>query len=270
MPKKNSMQKLKSFGQHFLRNDHIARRIVEQLQIDEQTGGTVVEIGPGEGVLTQHLLERPDIAQFFAVELDRRLPEILMARYPRLENCIINEDVLRVAFERFAGDRFSVIGNFPYNISTQILFKILDYRTHVPQMVGMFQREVAQRIAAPPGGKDYGVTSVLLQAYYQTKYCFTVEAGNFDPPPKVQSGVIRLRRSHAHDATIKHHEHLRSVVKSAFGQRRKMLRNALQSLPIDDTQLPTNIWTKRAEQLSVAEFIAIANAWQPTQGMLGE
>ncbi len=255
------MQKLKSFGQHFLHNDHIAQRIVAQLLLNEAANNTVVEIGPGEGVLTQHLLARSDITRFFAIELDKRLPEVLMARYPTLAGNIIREDVLRVRFEEFAGDCFSVIGNFPYNISTQILFKILDYRQQIQQMVGMFQREVAQRIAAPPGGKDYGVTSVLVQAYYQTKYCFTVEAGNFDPPPKVQSGVIRLLRSHQFDADIQDHQHFRSVVKSGFGQRRKMLRNALQSLPIDDTQLPANIWTKRAEQLSVSEFIAIANAW---------
>lgn len=255
------MQKLKSFGQHFLRNDHIANRIVEQLIIDEQTGSTVVEIGPGEGVLTRHLLERTDINQFFAIELDRRLPEILISRYPQLQGKIIEGDVLHLKLEDFAGQKFSIIGNFPYNISTQILFKILDYRQQIPQMVGMFQREVAQRIAAPPGSKVYGVTSVLIQACYKAKYCFTVEAGSFDPPPKVQSGVIRLVRTDEFEPTIKNFEHFRSVVKNAFGQRRKMLRNALQTLPLDDTQLPLTTWTRRAEELHVSEFIAIANAW---------
>lgn len=255
------MQKLKSFGQHFLRSEHIAQRIVAQLIIDEQSGNTVVEVGPGEGVLTRYLLERSDIARFFAVELDRRLPEVLTNRYPALAGNIIEEDVLDTKFEQYAGERFSLIGNFPYNISTQILFKVLDYRAHIPQMVGMFQREVAQRIAAPPGSKVYGVTSVLIQAYYKVKYCFTVEAGSFDPPPKVQSGVIRLVRSTEHDADIKNFAQFRSVVKNAFGQRRKMLRNALQTLPIDDTQLPASLWTRRAEELSVSEFIAIANAW---------
>lgn len=254
------MYKIKSFGQHFLKNDHIAHRIVEQLQIGAQTGSRVVEIGPGEGILTRHLLDRPDISDFYVVELDKRLPEVLLKKFPRLEGHIVNEDFLRVKLEDYLGDRFSVIGNFPYNISTQIVFKILDYRQSVPQMVGMFQKEVAQRIAAGPGNKDYGVTSVLVQAYYKVKYCFTVEAGSFDPPPKVQSGVIRLERTDSYESQIGNHDLFKQVVKLAFGQRRKMLRNALSAYLIDESLLPPNQLTRRAEQLSISEFIQLANS----------
>lgn len=253
------MYKIKSFGQHFLKNDHIALRIVEQLIVNDQIGSNVVEIGPGEGILTQFLLQRPEILNLFVVELDKRLPEILLKKFPKLEGHIINEDFLRVSLDSYLSAPFSVIGNFPYNISTQIVFKILDNRDAIPQMVGMFQKEVARRIASGPGNKDYGVTSVLVQAYYDVKYCFSVEAGNFDPPPKVQSGVIRLQRTHVYESQINDHNLFRQVVKLSFGQRRKMLRNALSELTIDEAALPPEQLSRRAEQLTVTEFIQLAN-----------
>ncbi|OWY20692.1 ribosomal RNA small subunit methyltransferase A [Sphingobacteriales bacterium UPWRP_1] len=257
------MRKLKAFGQHFLRHPPIAGRIAQSLQFppDADAVHTIVEIGPGQGVLTQFLLALPNTS-VFVVEIDHRLPPYLLERFPQLNGHIIEQDVLKVRFEEYIGAQpFWLVGNFPYNISSQILFKALQYRQQVRQVVGMFQKEVAQRIVAGKGNKQYGILSVLLQAYFKTEYLFEVSAGSFDPPPKVQSAVVRLTPSDAYEKTINNHAHFTQTVKQAFNQRRKMLRNALQPLQYHFDQLPPNLPQLRAEQLSIADFIALSNAF---------
>lgn len=252
------MRKKKSLGQHFLREENIAFNITKSLQTTDNQQNKVVEIGPGEGVLTKYLLERKEI-ELFVVELDRRLPAYLIKKFPDLKHHFIQGDVLKIDFDLLFKDKIAVIGNFPYNISTQILFKILEHRAQVTQMVGMFQKEVAKRIAAQPHSKQYGVVSVLLQRYYKASYLFDVDKSCFDPPPRVQSGVVRLERIQE-DSTDVTYKQFAQVVKKAFGQRRKKLSNALKGFTFDQTQLPENMMHQRAEQLSVADFIQLAKA----------
>lgn len=254
------MKKIKSLGQHFLTDQEIAQRIVNSLQLDADSPTVVVEIGPGEGVLTQYLVDLPNV-ELFVVELDKRLPTLLLRKFPQLKDHIIHQDVIKVNFETFFKTPFLVIGNFPYNISTQIVFKILEYRHQIPQMVGMFQREVAQRIAAKPGSKIYGVTSVLTQLYFDVDYLFEVSNECFAPPPKVQSAVIRLKR-HTRFENICEYKKVRRVVKQAFGQRRKKLNNALKGMSFSDTTFFNSIKDKRAEQLSVADFVKLSSFCQ--------
>lgn len=250
------MKKIKSLGQHFLKNQEIAKQIVDALQLADNDTSTVVEIGPGEGVLTQYLVEFANI-ELFVVELDKRLPTLLLQKFPRLKDHIIHQDVLKVNFETFFTSPFLVIGNFPYNISTQIVFKILEYRHQIPRVVGMFQKEVAQRIAAKPGSKIYGVTSVLTQLYFDVDYLFEVSNDFFEPPPKVQSAVIRLER-HTRFEDACEFKKVRRVVKQAFGQRRKKLNNALKGITFSDTEFFDSIKDKRAEQLSVDDFVKLS------------
>ena len=250
------MKKIKSLGQHFLNDPDIAQRIVDSLQLEENSLTTVVEIGPGEGVLTQYLVTLPSI-ELYVIELDRRLPTVLLKKFPTLKNHIIHQDVLKVNFETFFEQQFLVIGNFPYNISTQIVFKILEYRTQIPQMVGMFQKEVAQRIAAQPGSKTYGVTSVLTQLYFDVEYLFEVSNESFVPPPKVQSAVIRLKRHKRFEEECSYKK-VRRVVKQAFGQRRKKISNALKGIQFAENSFFDTIKDKRAEQLSVADFVKLS------------
>lgn len=253
------MKKLKSLGQHFLHNDTVAAKIVDSLLLEEGKSVQVVEIGPGEGVLTQHLLDKPTI-QLKVVEFDRRLPAILRKKFPALANNIIEKDVLKIDFKEYIQDSFHLIGNFPYNISSQILFKVLANKDQIPQMVGMFQKEVAERVAAEPNNKKYGILSVLIQAYYQVEYLFTVDKNEFTPPPKVQSGVLRLQRIHDFDDKVNYSK-LKQVVKVGFNQRRKKLRNALKSLSLSTEKLQElsieHLLQKRAEQLSVEDFIQL-------------
>lgn len=256
------MKKLKSFGQHFLRNQSVAQSIVDALPITPQKQ-LVFEIGPGEGVLTQYLVKRPDI-DLRVVEIDNRLPELLLRRFPMLEGNIIHQDVLKVHFEDFAPNNqpFSIIGNFPYNISSQILFKLLDYKDQATQMIGMYQHEVAQRIASTPKSKVYGILSVLAQAYYTAEYLMMVDAREFDPPPKVQSAVVRLQRTDKYENDILDQKVFKQVVKQAFNQRRKKLSNALSGIDFDEAKLPKGIFDLRAEQLSVGDFILLSNLVQ--------
>lgn len=256
------MKKLKSFGQHFLRNQSVAQSIVDALPVTPQKQ-LVFEIGPGEGVLTQYLVKRPDI-DLRVVEIDNRLPELLLRRFPMLEGNIIHQDVLKVHFEDFAPNNqpFSIIGNFPYNISSQILFKLLDYKDQATQMIGMYQHEVAQRIASTPKSKAYGILSVLAQAYYDAEYLMMVDAREFDPPPKVQSAVVRLQRTDKYEKDILDQKVFKQVVKQAFNQRRKKLSNALSGIDFDETKLPKGIFDLRAEQLSVLDFILLSNLVQ--------
>lgn len=237
----------KSLGQHFLRDENIIRKILQALQ---QTPFTqLLEVGPGGGALTRHLIELPGV-QFKAVELDKEKVDYLLQHYPSLQGRLLHQDFLAMQVP-FASS-FTVVGNFPYNISSQILFTLLQWREQIETIIGMFQKEVAQRAAAAPGSKTYGVLSVLIQAFFTVDYLFDVSPGCFDPPPKVMSGVIRLTprkdipamRSQA-DFTL--------LVKTAFGQRRKTLRNALKPL-FDASVLKEPLFDKRAEQLSVEQF----------------
>ena len=240
----------KSLGQHFLKDENICRKIVSALQEEEFT--QLLEVGPGGGALTQHLLNIPGV-DFKAVELDDEKVQFLLKEYPAIAGKIIHKSFLDID-PPFEG-AFTVIGNFPYNISTQILFKILDWKDQVPVAVGMFQKEVAQRIAAPPGNKVYGVLSVLVQAFYNVKYLFDVNEQCFHPPPKVKSGVIKLyRRTDVPE--MKSEQYFFNLVKTAFNQRRKTLRNAVRGLFSPDF-LTEDIFNKRAEQLSVEDFAAL-------------
>lgn len=247
----------KSLGQHFLKDNNIARKIVHALPA--AACQAVVEIGPGEGVLTQFLLERNDIPAFYIIEIDRRLPEVLSERFPSLQATqIINQDVLRVDFAAVFPEKIGVIGNFPYNISTQIVFKVLEHRAQVQHLVGMFQKEVAKRICANEKHPDYGITSVLTQAYYKAKYLFDVSPQVFAPPPKVMSGVLHLERHYLYEDAVAYPQ-LKAVVKAGFGQRRKMLGNALKSYQDRWHRTTLPAWQqRRAEQLSVAEWVQLA------------
>lgn len=250
------MRAKKSFGQHFLTNEGIAQRIADSLALPP--GKTnVLEVGPGKGMLTKYLLEKD--FDLKAVEADKDMVEYINANFTALHGRIISEDFLKLDLSLiFDGQPFCIIGNFPYNISSQIVFKMVEYRLIVPQLVGMFQREMAKRIIADPGGKDYGVISVLTQAFYEGKYLFSVSNGNFNPPPKVQSGVIRLVRKEEElgcDPVL-----FRKVVKQAFSQRRKMLRNTVKPFfENNPSVLEEDYFKQRPEVLSVADFVALTN-----------
>lgn len=237
----------KSLGQHFLKDENICRKIVSALQQHPFT--RLLEVGPGGGALTKYLLEIKDI-DFKAVELDAEKIEYLLKTYPVLTGKLIHQSFLDVE-KPFEG-RFTVVGNFPYNISSQILFKILDWKKDVECMVGMFQKEMAQRVAAREGSKTYGVISVLVQAFFQVEYLFDVSETCFLPPPKVKSGVIRLL-PRKEMPEMKDEEKFFSLVKTAFNQRRKTLRNAVKNL-FDAAILSDDLFNKRAEELSVKQF----------------
>lgn len=240
----------KSLGQHFLKDDNITRKIVAALQ--EHPFTNLAEVGPGGGALTKYLLALPGI-NFRAVELDDEKVRYLEITYPSIKGKIIHRNFLDIdpPFE----DDFIVIGNFPYNISSQILFKVLEWKEKVPVMIGMFQKEVAQRIAAKPNSKVYGILSVLVQMFYKVEYLFDVPQQAFDPPPKVMSGVIKLVRKET-VPEMRSVKALFSLVKMAFNQRRKTLRNATRSL-FDESVLKDDIFNKRAEQLSIEDFAAL-------------
>ena len=246
----------KALGQHFLTDLNIARKIADAL-----SGGTdaapaeVLEVGCGMGVLTQFLLRRNDIVTWGA-EIDAESVEYLHAHYPEFTPRLIGGDFLKLDLRERFPEGVRIIGNFPYNISSQIFFKVLENRDLVPECVGMIQKEVAVRIAEPPGSKEYGILSVLLQAWYDIEYLFTVNETVFNPPPKVKSAVIRLRRNAVKrldcDETL-----FIKVVKASFGQRRKMLRNSLKAVFGDFGGAEHPFFTRRAETLSVAEFVEL-------------
>jgi 16S rRNA (adenine1518-N6/adenine1519-N6)-dimethyltransferase len=247
----------KHLGQHFLKDEGIAEKIANSLSpLTKQ----VLEVGPGTGVLTKYLAVA-GFDKFVAVEIDRESAAFLRTNYPQLGEGLIEADLLRMDLGSLFEGEFSVIGNFPYNISSQILFRVLENHDQVNQVVGMFQKEVAVRIAAPPGKKDYGILSVLLQAWYDIEYLFTVEPTVFVPPPKVQSAVIRLLRNQTKELGCSE-KLLLQVVKTAFNQRRKTLHNALK--PLGDYN--GEFAGKRAEQLSVAQFVSLTNAMQSIMG----
>jgi 16S rRNA (adenine1518-N6/adenine1519-N6)-dimethyltransferase len=242
----------KSLGQHFLKDENICRDIVSSLPViqDQQ----VLEVGPGAGAITKYLLQLPGI-HFKAVELDAEKVQYLEKTYPAIKGKLIHQNFLETPAP-FEG-QFSVIGNFPYNISSQIMFRILEWRDKVPQVVGMFQKEVAQRIAAGHGNKEYGILSVLIQAYYKVEYLFEVHENCFNPPPKVKSAVVRFTRLEQ-QYDIASERKFFVLVKTAFGQRRKQLRNPLKGL-FDKEVLQDEIFTKRAEALTVADFAALSH-----------
>ena len=244
----------KSLGQHFLTDLSVAERIAHTL--DDYKHLPVLEVGPGMGVLTQFLLEMG--VDLTVVELDSESVDYLNAAFPQLHGRIIGEDFLKMDLHKLYGDEpFCVIGNYPYNISTQIFFKVLDYRDQVLCCSGMLQREVAQRIAEPPGSKTYGILSVLLQAWYGIEYLFTVDEHVFNPPPKVKSGVVRLVRNDVTDLGVDERMFKR-IVKSSFGQRRKMLRSSLKPLFANNlAAMERDVFRQRPEQLGVEDFIAL-------------
>jgi 16S rRNA (adenine1518-N6/adenine1519-N6)-dimethyltransferase len=251
-----SVKPKKFLGQHFLRNHQIASDIVEALTMGDRK--KVLEVGPGMGVLTRFLLQN-EAYETTVVEIDRESISYLKTYLPELEGRIIEGDFLRMDLkENFSTDPFSLIGNFPYNISSQILFKVLENRDLIPEVVGMLQKEVAERICTGPGSKTYGILSVLLQAWYNVEYLFTVNEEVFDPPPKVKSAVVRLTANGRSELGC--NERLfKSVVKQAFNQRRKMLRNSIKSLTPRYDELDAHTLTRRPEQLSVEEFIQLTN-----------
>lgn len=236
----------KALGQHFLVDLNIARNIVNALGTDHDV---VIEVGAGMGVLTQYLIE-DQLDKLQVVEIDTESVEFLKNKFPMLEGHLIHGDFLKYDIN---GENAAVIGNFPYNISSQIFFQILKYRNNVSECVGMIQKEVAERIAAGPGSKTYGILSVLLQAWYDIEYLFTVHENVFNPPPKVKSAVIRLKRNNVKELGCDEKMFV-TVVKQAFNQRRKTLRNSLRSM-IPAVIIDNEIFNKRPEQLSVAEFV---------------
>ncbi len=245
----------KHLGQHFLRDENIAFQVSQSIS---DAAVNVLEIGPGMGVLTKHLLANKKL-NLYVVEIDTESISFLHKYYPELNDRIIEGDFLKMDIESLFADNYTIIGNFPYNISSQILFKAYDHKDKVDEVVGMFQKEVAERIASKPGKKAYGILSVLLQAFYDIEYLFTVEPHVFDPPPKVQSAVIRLIRNKT--THLNCNEILfKKVVKMAFNQRRKTLRNSLSFYTFKQDFIDSGMLTKRAEQLSVEDFVTMTNA----------
>ena len=241
----------KSLGQHFLKDENIIQQIIDALKQQQFTN--LLEVGPGAGALTKHLINLPGI-HFKAVELDAEKVDYLFKKYPVLKDKIIHKSFLDI--DKPFDEPFTVIGNFPYNISTQILFKILEWKDEVPCVIGMFQKEVAERAASKEGSKVYGVLSVLVQAYYNVEYLFDVGNECFNPPPKVQSGVIRLVRR-TEPLKVKSDRAYWVLVKTAFNQRRKTLRNALSSLINKEKMTEEPLLDLRAERLTVADFVKI-------------
>ncbi len=244
----------KHLGQHFLCDETIARRIVDAL-LEKDKNTPILEIGPGTGVLTRHLIELPG---FYALDIDAESVAFLQQKYPAQKEHIVLSDFLEADLATLGGDKFNIIGNFPYNISSQIMFKVLEERKHIDFVVGMFQKEVAQRIAEKPGTKTYGILSVLLQAYYDIEYLFTVHENVFSPPPKVKSAVIRLSRNKTKELGC-NEALFKKVVKTAFNQRRKTIRNSIRSLT-EGKSFSHPLLDKRPEQLSVAQFVELTNA----------
>ena len=250
------MEKVKAkkhLGQHFLKDESIAKAIADTLNLEGYND--LLEIGPGMGVLTKYLLEKP--VTTYVIEIDTESVTYLDENFPKLKDKIIAKDFLRYNInEIFNGKQFAIIGNFPYNISTQIVFRTLEYRSQIPEFAGMFQKEVAERICSKKGSKVYGILSVLAQAFYDVEYLFTVDETVFIPPPKVKSGVLRMRRKE--NFTLACNEKmLYTVVKMAFQQRRKTMRNSLKALNLSDNLREDTIFDLRPEQLSVEQFIEL-------------
>ncbi len=251
----------KALGQHFLKDEGIAKGIVDALRINDETrlSNNVLEIGPGTGVLTKYLIEDERVRLELA-EIDTESIEYLKATYPYSLSSLVQRDFLQMNLrDAFAGEPFSIIGNFPYNISSQIFFKILEDPNLVPQVVCMLQKEVAERLVSPPGNKSYGILSVLLQAWYNMEYLFTVPEHVFLPPPKVKSGVIRLVRNDNKELGCDP-QLFKQIIKACFNQRRKTIRNSINPIAAKlGIEIQDPILDKRPEQLSVEEFVYLTN-----------
>ena len=254
----NKVKPKKYLGQHFLNDENIAQSITDLLSAETRK---VVEIGPGMGVLTKYLLQK-DI-DLKLVELDKDSIIYLILHFPAIEESIIEADFLQVDLQTTFNSPFSIIGNFPYNISSQILFAIFENKNQIPEVVGMFQKEVAERVVAKKG-RQRGILSVFLQTYYDVEYCFTVDEHVFNPPPKVKSGVIKLNRNNVKELPCEEQK-FKQIVKAGFNQRRKTLRNALKSFSLKDDLRIERLMQKRAEELSVEDWIAITLACQKNQ-----
>jgi 16S rRNA (adenine1518-N6/adenine1519-N6)-dimethyltransferase len=248
----NYVKPKKHLGQHFLIDMSISQRIADALTIHGDYK-RVLEIGPGTGALTKFLLEKDYLTE--VVEVDRESIQFLGMKYPDLK--VYDENFLKMDFSKFNGEQIAIVGNFPYNISSQILFKVLEERDTVPEVVGMFQKEVAERIAEGPGTKVYGILSVLLQAYYDIEYLFTVDEDVFDPPPKVKSGVIRLIRNNVQKLDCDE-KLFKTIIKVTFNQRRKMVRSSIKGL-LKGKVIESEFLTERPEQMSVADFVKLTN-----------
>ncbi|MFY7957246.1 MAG: 16S rRNA (adenine(1518)-N(6)/adenine(1519)-N(6))-dimethyltransferase RsmA [Flavobacterium macrobrachii] len=249
----NQVKAKKHLGQHFLTDENIAKQIAETLTLNGYE--TVLEIGPGMGVLTKYLLEKE--LETYVIEIDTESVDYLNSHYPKLNGKVISKDFLKYNINEVFNDKpFAIIGNFPYNISTQIVFKCLEMRNQVPEFSGMFQKEVAERICSKKGSKVYGILSVLAQAFYDVEYLFTVEPEVFNPPPKVKSGVMRMKRKENYSLPCDEKLFF-TVVKTAFQQRRKTLRNSLKSFALSDNLKEDTIFDLRPEQLSVEQFIEL-------------
>lgn len=252
-----SVKAKKHLGQHFLKDENIARKIVESMSFSGYS--KILEVGPGTGVLTKYLLEKNQ--ELFLSEIDQESIDYLKKNYTNLSELHFVGDFLKINIAEQFLDSVAVIGNFPYNISSQILFKIVDFFEHIPEMCGMFQKEVAERTAAVPRTKDYGILSVLVQAYYDVEYLFTVSENVFNPPPKVKSGVIRMTRN-VKDGLAGNEDLFKKIVKAGFNQRRKKLSNALKIVGIPERLKDHSFMDKRAEELSVADFISFTTLWK--------
>lgn len=253
MSKDHQVRAKKHLGQHFLNDESVAEKIANTLSF--QGYNQVLEIGPGMGVLTKYLLKKEPIVH--VIEIDPESVEYLKSNYLNLADRVIEQDFLKYDLNLvFKNKPFAIIGNFPYNISTQIVFKTLEMRDQVPEFSGMFQKEVAQRICSKEGSKVYGILSVLVQAFYHAEYLFTVPPSVFNPPPKVESGVLLLTRKENYTLAC-NEAMLFKVVKTAFQQRRKTLRNSLKTLNLSDNLKANSIFDKRPEQLAVQEFIEL-------------
>ena len=253
-----SVKAKKHLGQHFLTDENIAKKIANSLQFSGYE--KVLEVGPGMGVLTKYLLEKE--AETFVAEIDTESIAYLKEHYPQLKENYFVGDFLKTNFSKiFPNEQVAVIGNFPYNISSQILFHIIENYQQIPEMAGMFQKEVAERTAAVPRTKDYGILSVMVQAYYDVKYLFTVHENVFNPPPKVKSGVISLLRN-PKEGLAGNETLFKNIVKAGFNQRRKKLNNALKVLNIPEGLSGHNFLKLRAEELPVQDFISFTNEWK--------
>lgn len=246
----------KSYGQHFLINENLANKIADSA-IVLNNKYPILEVGPGQGVLTKYLIQ--ENSRFMAVEADIEMVEYLHNKFPGIEVNLIYKDFLKLDMENiYPEEEFIIFGNFPYNISTQIIFKMLENHDRIPVLIGMFQKEVAERIIAPPGKKDYGILSVLTQAYYTGSILFRIKPGSFNPPPKVDSAVIMLERKE--NTNLGCNEKLfKSIVKITFNQRRKMIRNTLKGMIIDTNILNDEFFNLRPEQLKLEDFINLTN-----------
>ena len=253
-----SVKAKKHLGQHFLTDENIAKKNANSLQFSGYD--KVLEVGPGMGVLTKYLLEKE--TETFVAEIDTESIAYLKEHYPQLKENHFVGDFLKTDFSKiFPNEQVAVIGNFPYNISSQILFHIIENYQQIPEMAGMFQKEVAERTAAVPRTKDYGILSVMVQAYYDVKYLFTVHENVFNPPPKVKSGVISLLRN-PKEGLAGNETLFKNIVKAGFNQRRKKLSNALKVLNIPEGLSGHNFFNLRAEELSVQDFISFTNEWK--------